>query len=154
MPRAQVMPNALRSLGVAVTRKLILSSRSMILWLLRLLLVLGLLLVPQFVLPHKALAATTASDNFNRADGGLGPNWTPVADGGMAIASQQVAGPAGATTGDMWTANTFGSDQFSAVQVTSTQLSGGSGSGRRCGCRTTGRTATWASTSGTTAAPS
>ena len=72
-----------------------------------------------------ASSATTASDNFNRADGGLGPNWTATADGGMAIASQPVAGTAGATTGDMWTADTFASDQFSAVQVTSTQLSGG-----------------------------
>jgi hypothetical protein len=43
----------------------------------------------------------------------------------MAIASQQVIGTAGATTGDMWTANTFASDQYSAIQVTSTQLTGG-----------------------------
>jgi hypothetical protein len=90
-----------------------------------LLLVLGLLLVTQFALPHPAYAGTSASDDFNRADGGLGPNWTPTADGPMAIASQQVVGTAGALTGDMWTANAFASDQFSQVQVTSTQLSGG-----------------------------
>ena len=42
-------------------------------------------------------AATSASDNFNRADGGLGANWTAISDGGMAIASQQVTGTAGAT---------------------------------------------------------
>src|SRR5215469_5698625 len=70
-------------------------------------------------------SASSASDDVNRADGGLASSWTPVADGGMAIASQQVTGTAGATTGDMWTANTFGSDQYSVVQVTSTQLSGG-----------------------------
>ena len=43
----------------------------------------------------------------------------------MAIASQQVTGTAGATTGDIRTAESYASDQYSAVQVTSTQLSGG-----------------------------
>ena len=70
-------------------------------------------------------SATSASDDFNRADGGLGPNWTPVSDGGMAIASQQVTGTAGGTTGDIRTAETYASDQYSMVQVTSTQLTGG-----------------------------
>ena len=37
------------------------------------------------------------SDDFNRADGGLGANWTAISDGAMAIASQQVTGTAGAT---------------------------------------------------------
>jgi hypothetical protein len=68
--------------------------------------------------------ATSATDNFNRADGGLGANWTAISDGGMAIASQQVTGTAGAVTGDTWTASTFTSDQYSEVQVTSTQLTG------------------------------
>src|SRR5260370_29066283 len=67
----------------------------------------------------------TASDDFNRPDGGLGPNWTPISDGGMAISSHQVMGTVGATTGDIWTANTFASDQFSQVPVTSTPLTGG-----------------------------
>ena len=71
-----------------------------------------------------ANTATSASDNFNRADGGLGANWAATSDGGMAIASQQVTGTAGVLTGDTWTANSFTSDQFSVVQVTSTQLSG------------------------------
>ena len=70
-------------------------------------------------------SATSASDDFNRADGGLGPNWTAVSDGGMAIASQQVTGTAGGTTGDIRTAETYASDQYSMVQVTSTQLTGG-----------------------------
>ena len=96
-----------------------------VLWALRLLAVLSLLLVSQFVLPHNASAAVTASDDFNRADGGLGANWAAISDGAMAIASQQVVGTVGATTGDMWTANTFTSDQYSQVQVTSTPLSGG-----------------------------
>src|SRR5260370_24223779 len=82
--------------------------------------------VPQFVLSHKFFGdPVTASDDFNRPDGGLGPNWTPISDGGMAISSQQVIGTVGATTGDIWTANTVASDQFSQVQVTSTPLTGG-----------------------------
>ena len=72
-----------------------------------------------------ANTATSASDDFNRADGGLGANWTAITDGGMAIASQQVTGTVGVLTGDMWTAGSFGSDQYSQVQVTSTQLTGG-----------------------------
>jgi len=75
------------------------------------------------MLANKASAATSASDNFNRADGGLGANWTAISDGGMAIASQQVIGTVGALTGDTWAADTFASDQYSTVDVTSTQLS-------------------------------
>jgi len=69
-------------------------------------------------------SATTASDSFNRADGPLGPNWTDMPDGGMAISSGAVIGTAGQTTGDMWTEDTFTSDQFSEVAVTSAQLTG------------------------------
>ena len=43
----------------------------------------------------------------------------------MSIASQQVIGTAGATTGDIRTGETYPSDQFSQIQVTSTALSGG-----------------------------
>jgi len=100
-------------------------SKPKALWALRLLLIFSFLLVPQFVFLHQASAAVSASDDFNRADGGLGSAWTPVADGGMAIASQQVTGTAGATTGDIRTAESYSSDQYSVVQVTSTQLSGG-----------------------------
>ena len=42
----------------------------------------------------------------------------------MAISSA-VTGTAGATTGDVRTAKTFTSDQYSLIQVTSTQLTGG-----------------------------
>jgi S-formylglutathione hydrolase FrmB len=42
----------------------------------------------------------------------------------MAIASQQVTGNAAVVTGDLWTANSFGADQYSEVQVTSTPLTG------------------------------
>jgi Putative esterase len=70
-------------------------------------------------------SATSASDSFSRPDGPLGPNWTDISDGGLAISSGVVSGKAGQLTGDVWTANTFNSDQFSQVQVTSTQLTGG-----------------------------
>src|SRR5215469_9908302 len=96
-----------------------------VLWSLRLLVVLSLLFVPTFMLAHKASAAVSASDNFNRADGALGSNWTAISDGGMTIASQQVTGTAGRTTGDLWAGGSFTSDQYSAVQVTSTTMSGG-----------------------------
>jgi len=85
-----------------------------------------LVLIPLLVLPQKAFAATVASDNFNRANGGLGPNWTSQSDGGLAIASQAVAGTAaGAVSGDVWSAGTFTGNQYSQVTVTSTQLTGG-----------------------------
>ena len=94
------------------------------LWSLRLLVVCALL-VPVFGLAQKALAAT-ASDNFSRANGSLGPNWTNISDGGLAIVSQAAAGTASAgVSGDTWTAGTFTSDQYSQVAVTSTQLTGG-----------------------------
>jgi hypothetical protein len=100
-------------------------SRSKILWSLRLLVILCLLLVTQFALPRGASAATLASDDFNRANGALGAGWTAVSDGSMSIASQQVIGTVGATTGDIRTGETYPSNQFSQIQVTSTALSGG-----------------------------
>ncbi len=68
---------------------------------------------------------TAGSDNFNRANGSLGPNWTDISDGGLAITSQAVAGTAGSgISGDIRTAETYSSDQYSQVEVTSTQLTG------------------------------
>ena len=73
-----------------------------------------------------ARAATTAADDFNRADGGLGSNWTAVSSGGLAISSQVAVGTSsGGETGDTWTGSTFGSNQFSQITLTSAQLSGG-----------------------------
>jgi hypothetical protein len=66
----------------------------------------------------------TGSDDFNRADGGLGPNWTAVSDGGLSIFSQTVLGTS-ATAGDIRVGETYPGDQSSQVEVTSTQLSGG-----------------------------
>jgi hypothetical protein len=89
------------------------------------LVILLLVLASQFALPRGVSAATLASDDFNRADGALGAGWTAISDGSMSIASQQVIGKVGANTGDIRTAETFSSDQFSQIQVTSTTLSGG-----------------------------
>jgi hypothetical protein len=72
-----------------------------------------------------ASSGASASDDFNRANGALGANWTATSDGSMSIASQQVIGTAGAVTGDIRTGETYPSDQFSQIQVTSTALSGG-----------------------------
>ncbi len=74
--------------------------------------------------PQEAFAASS-SDNFARADGPLGPNWTDMTNGGLTIESQVVAGGNSSNSGDMWTAQTFGSDQFSEVQTTPTPLTGG-----------------------------
>jgi hypothetical protein len=67
----------------------------------------------------------TASDDFNRADGALGSNWTAMSDGAMTISSQVVVGGNSGLSGDTRTAETYASDQYSQVQVTSTQLTGG-----------------------------
>ena len=72
-----------------------------------------------------ANSAGSGSDNFNRADGPLGANWTDMSDGGLAISSQAVAGTsATGTSGDMRTAESYSSNQYSQVEVTSTQLTG------------------------------
>ena len=124
-------------------KKLLGSSKPKVAWSSALLLVLSLLFVPQFAFAQKSLAAgpTSASDNFNRANGPLGANWTDISDGGLAISSNAVIGKAAALTGDMWTANTFTSDQYSQVQVTSTQLSGGMWVGPAVRAQASGQTA-------------
>jgi hypothetical protein len=94
------------------------------LWPMRLLAVFCLLLVLIPVLPQKASAATPASDDFNRAAGSLGPDWTAIRDGGLSISPHAVTGGSG-LAGDIWTAGAFTSDQYSQIEVTSTQLTRG-----------------------------
>src|SRR5262252_9629984 len=102
-----------------------LNPRSRVLWPLRFLVVFSFLLIPLVVISQDALAVT-ASDNFNRANGSLGAGWTDVSDGGLAIVSQAAAGTASAgVSGDIRTGESYPSDQYSQVQVTSTQLTGG-----------------------------
>ncbi len=69
--------------------------------------------------------SNAVTDNFARANGGLGPNWTAMSDGPLAISSDTVVGTnSGGNSGDIRTAETYNSDQYSSVQVTSTPLSG------------------------------
>jgi S-formylglutathione hydrolase FrmB len=89
----------------------------------RLLAICCLLLVFLPVLPQTASARTRATDDFDRANGGLGANWTSVQDGGLSISSHVVIGRNG-LAGDIWTAGTFTSDQYSQIEVTATQLAG------------------------------
>ena len=73
-----------------------------------------------------ANAVGSGSDDFNRANGSLGPNWADASDGGLTITGQQVAGTAASgTSGDIRTAETYPADQFSQITLTSTQLTGG-----------------------------
>ncbi len=93
---------------------------------LKLLLLVPLVVSLLSVLPlSSATAAMTATDDFSRADGSLGPNWTDMNDGGMAVASQQVVGTSSSYSGDIRSAETYASDQYSQIEITSTQLSGG-----------------------------
>ncbi len=72
-----------------------------------------------------ATVASTASDNFARANGSLGPNWTAMTDGPLAISSDMVIGTnASGNSGDIRTAETYTNDQYSTIQVSSTPLTG------------------------------
>ncbi len=81
------------------------------------------------VTAHKSSVAARASDDFNRAAGRLGPDWTNISDGGLSISSHAVTGSSGSLTGDVWTAGALASDQYSQIEVTSTQLTGGEWTG-------------------------
>jgi hypothetical protein len=62
----------------------------------------------------------TARDDFQRADGGLGPNWTRQAlmgTGGV-IAGNEVWSPFFTGGGFLWNAKGFGPNQFSQVTIT------------------------------------
>ena len=70
-------------------------------------------------------SAASGSDNFNRSNGALGANWTTVnGDGAFNVSSNTAVGAAGGNNnnaGDYWSGTTFGSNQFSQIEVTSTQ---------------------------------
>ena len=61
-------------------------------------------------MPERALAATSASDNFNRANGSLGADWTDMSVGGLAISSNVVTGTGSGNSGDIRTGETYPSD--------------------------------------------
>ncbi len=90
-------------------------------------LVLGAASLPLLVMAPQAQAAGTGTvtDDFNRADGALGPAWAAMGDGGLAISSQVVTGTSAAFSGATNVGVTYASDQSSQIEVTATQLSGG-----------------------------
>ena len=67
---------------------------------------------------------TGISDNFDRADGVLGHGWVASTDGWLRIASHAVVGTAGGLAGEVRVAGSFGANEYSQIEVTSTQLSG------------------------------
>ena len=70
-----------------------------------------------------ASAATSRTDNFDRANGALGPNWTAMTDGAMAISSRAVVGTATAAySGAIRTGETYAANQASQIQITAPQL--------------------------------
>src|SRR5690349_7052012 len=81
---------------------------------LALLLVPGLLALP--ILQSSAQAATI-SDNFNRANGGLGANWTTVSGttAPQIVNNTVQPGSAGTLNSAYWSANTFGANQYAAA---------------------------------------
>jgi hypothetical protein len=65
-----------------------------------------------------------AADDFNRADGGLGPDWADLPEGGVAIVSGQVVGThGGSSSGSYWVGTSYNNDQYSEITVTSSPLS-------------------------------
>jgi hypothetical protein len=70
------------------------------------------------------VGSVSASDNFNRADGAIGANWTAGSQGALHIASQQVAGDAGAVRAVIRTAETYGGDHYSQIEATGAALGG------------------------------
>ena len=92
------------------------------------LIICALLIAPLVIAARAASPASAAqlsgSDDFNRADGGLGSNWSAVSYGALSISGQAVVGTS-ATAGAIRIGETYAGDQSSQVEVTSTQLSGG-----------------------------
>ena len=92
------------------------------------LIICALLIAPLVIAARAASPASAAqlsgSDDFNRADGGLGSSWSAVSYGALSISGQAVVGTS-ATAGAIRTGETYAGDQSSQVEVTSTQLSGG-----------------------------
>lgn len=59
-----------------------------------------------------------ATDNFNRANGGLGANWTQSPSlGALAITSNQVTGPSSTAGAAWWNADAFNDDQYSQITL-------------------------------------
>ena len=93
-----------------------------------LLIVFGLVFVVLPDSPQISSVTTTGktpADDFDRADGGLGKNWTGIPGGTMAISSHAATGAsASGISGDIWASTALTSNQYSQVEVASTQLTG------------------------------
>lgn len=63
-------------------------------------------------------AALPAVDTFNRTDGGLGANWTTVSGlTGHNVSSNGVRGGGAGRQGSLWSADTFGNDQYAQLVI-------------------------------------
>jgi hypothetical protein len=71
------------------------------------------------------LAGATATDDFNRADGGPGANWTLIQGSGMTISGNGVVPVGSSETGHYWNAGTLSAAHVSQVKRTTTGNYGG-----------------------------
>lgn len=79
---------------------------------------LRLVLAAVFLLISSVASAQNVSDNFNRADGGLGANWTTFINA-LTISSNTVVGTTSSVyNGGFYSAVAFSNDQFSEATVT------------------------------------
>jgi hypothetical protein len=65
-------------------------------------------------------SGTAATDNFNQANGPVDSNWTAISDGPMVINNKLIQGGTSGSTGEIRTAETYPSNQYSQIQVAST----------------------------------
>ena len=86
--------------------------------------------------------ALPATDDFNRADGGLGANWTTHLAAPTIASNQAVAATSNAYNSAYWNADAFGADQYSEIIVGDAdayrgclvRASGSGGSANAYGC--------------------
>ena len=72
--------------------------------------------------PQNDGGTSSGVDDFDRVDGGLGSGWAAMSDGGLSIVSQVAVGTEGALAGDVRVGESYGSDQYSQIEVTSALL--------------------------------
>jgi hypothetical protein len=67
---------------------------------------------------------TVVTDDFNRANGGLGANYTNFLGGGLTIASNRVVGTTSEERANLRTAESFTADQYAKITLTIDDFSG------------------------------
>ena len=76
--------------------------------------------------PSTAPTPPPGDDDFDRSDSpGLGAGWAAMTDGGLAISGDTAVGTSSGYSGDIRVAENYGSDQYSQIVLSSTQLTGG-----------------------------